>query len=70
MKSKMSSEFIFQVFALLIAIIVVHGVYVGIIRPSADAQLQQQIELQAAGGDFVPKRSLHTAVLGTVHHGV
>jgi biopolymer transport protein ExbB/TolQ len=58
MKHKMSSEFIFQLFALLIAIIVVHAVYVGVIRPSADAQLQQQIELQASGVDFVPERSL------------
>jgi biopolymer transport protein ExbB/TolQ len=62
MKNKMSSEFIFQIFALLIAIIVVHGIYVGIIRPSADAQLQQQIELQAAGGDFVPERSLAVVI--------
>lgn len=62
MKHKMSSEFIFQIFALLIAIIVVHGAYVGIIRPSADAQLQQQIELQAAGGDFVPERSLAVVI--------
>ena len=58
MKHKMSSEFIFQLFALLIAIIVVHAVYVGVIRPSADAQLQQQFELQAAGEDFVPQRTL------------
>lgn len=62
MKNKMSSEFIFQIFALLIAIIVVHGAYVGIIRPSADAQLQQQMELQATGGDFVPKRSLAVVI--------
>lgn len=58
MKTKFSSEFIFQLFALLIAIIVVHAVYVGVIRPSATAQLQQQMERQAAGEDFVPERIL------------
>jgi biopolymer transport protein ExbB/TolQ len=58
MKQKMSSEFIFQIFALLIAVIMVHGAYVGIIRPSADAQLQQQMALQASGGDFVAQRTL------------
>ena len=58
MKQRMSSEFIFQLFALLIAIIVVHAVYVGAVRPSADAELQQQMERQAAGEDFVPERSL------------
>ena len=58
MKHKMSSEFIFQIFALLIAVIVVHAVYVGIIRPSADALLQQQAAMQAAGEQFVPERSI------------
>jgi biopolymer transport protein ExbB/TolQ len=62
MKQSMSSEFIFQLFALLIAIIVVHAVYVGAVRPVADAQLQQQIERQAAGEDFVPDRSLAVVI--------
>ncbi|WP_434783491.1 MotA/TolQ/ExbB proton channel family protein [Mangrovimicrobium sediminis] len=58
----MSSEFIYQLFALLIAVIVVHAVYVGAIRPSADAAIARQMELQAAGGDFVPERSLAVVV--------
>jgi biopolymer transport protein ExbB/TolQ len=62
MKNRLSSEFIFQLFALLIAVIVVHAVYVGAIRPSADAQLQQQAELQAAGEDFVPERTLAVVI--------
>ena len=62
MKNRLSSEFIFQLFALLIAVIVVHAVYVGAIRPSADAQLQQQAELQAAGEDYVPERSLAVVI--------
>ena len=62
MKNKMSSEFIFQLFALLIAIIVVHAIYVGVVRPSADALLQQQAELQASGEDYVPKRNLAVVI--------
>ena len=62
MKHRMSSEFIYQLFALLIAIIVVHAVYVGVIRPSADAQIRQEMELQAAGGDFVPERSFAVVI--------
>jgi len=58
----MSSEFIFQLFALLIAIIVVHAAYVGVIRPSADADLQLQMERQAAGEDFVPERTLAVVI--------
>jgi biopolymer transport protein ExbB/TolQ len=62
MKQRMSSEFIYQIFALLIAIIVVHAVYVGLIRPSADAHIRQEMELQAAGGDFVPVRSIAVVI--------
>ncbi|WP_407946835.1 MotA/TolQ/ExbB proton channel family protein [Parahaliea maris] len=58
----MSSEFIFQIFALLIAIIVVHAVYVGAIRPAADAQIRQEMALQAAGEDFVPERSFAVVI--------
>lgn len=62
MKTRMSSEFIFQLFALLLAIIVVHAVYVGMIRPSADAQIAQQMQLQAAGEDYVPKRAFTVVI--------
>jgi len=62
MKQRMSSEFIYQLFALLIAVIVVHAVYVGLIRPSADAQIQQQMELQASGADFIPQRSFTVVI--------
>jgi biopolymer transport protein ExbB/TolQ len=58
----MSSEFIYQLFALLIAVIVVHAVYVGVIRPSADAQLRQQLELQQAGEDLVPERTFAVVI--------
>ena len=62
MKQRMSSEFIYQLFALLIAVIVVHAVYVGVIRPSADAQIKQQAELQASGADFIPERSFTVVI--------
>jgi biopolymer transport protein ExbB/TolQ len=62
MKLRLSSEFVFQLFALLIIVIVVHAVYVGLIRPNADALLLQQAELQAAGAEFVPKRSIYVVI--------
>ncbi len=62
MKNSMSSEFIYQLFALLIAITVVHAVYVGAIRPIADAQLEQQAELLAAGADAPTNRSLAVVI--------
>ena len=62
MKNRMSSEFIFQLFALLLTIIVVHGAYVGVIRPSAESQLETQLARQAAGEDFVPKRTIAVVI--------
>ena len=62
MKLNMSSEFIFQLFALLIIVIVVHAVFVGLIRPNADAILLQQAEMVAAGAEFVPKRSIYVVI--------
>jgi biopolymer transport protein ExbB/TolQ len=62
MKQRMSSEFIYQLFALLIAVIVVHAVYVGAIRPSANAQLERQAALQAAGEEVVTNRSLAVVI--------
>ena len=62
MKLTLSSEFIYQLFALLITIILVHGTYVGLIRPNADAIIERQAELQAAGGDYVPEQSLYVVV--------
>ena len=49
MKLRLPSEFLYQVFALLFAVIVVHAAYVGVIRPSADSQLAVQAAQQAAG---------------------
>ena len=62
MKSRLPSEFMFQVVALLAAVIVVHAFYVGLIRPAADAQLAAQAALQAAGEAFVPERSLFVVI--------
>ena len=38
----LSPEFIYQLFALILAIIIVHGAYVGVVRPNADAFLAEE----------------------------
>ncbi|PLW68361.1 MotA/TolQ/ExbB proton channel family protein [Pseudohalioglobus lutimaris] len=62
MKQRMSSEFIYQLFALLIAVIVVHAVYVGAIRPAADEQIRKEMALQQSGEDYVPERSFAVVI--------
>jgi len=58
MKKDFPTEFVYQVFSLLIAIIVVHAVYVAVIRPDARAFLQEQAEIMQADSSYVPERSL------------
>jgi biopolymer transport protein ExbB/TolQ len=62
MKQRLSSEFLYQLFALLIIIIFVHAIYVGVVRPNADAILERQAELMNSGAEFVPKRSFYVVI--------
>ncbi len=62
MKQRLSSEFLYQLFALLIIVILVHAVYVGLVRPTADAILERDAELVAAGAEYIPKRSFYVVI--------
>lgn len=62
MKNNLNSEFVYQLFALLLAVIVVHTVYVGLIRPQAETLLAEQAQLEAEGGSYVPSRSLYVVL--------
>ncbi|MFT5162737.1 MAG: biopolymer transport protein ExbB/TolQ [Alteromonadaceae bacterium] len=62
MKRNSGSEFIFQLFALMLSVIVVHAAYVTVIRPNADAILNQQLEKQAQGEAFVQQRSIYVVL--------
>ena len=56
-----NSEFFYQLVALVLSFIVVHTLYVGLIRPNAEAVLEKERQLiaqqQAAGETVVTKRS-------------
>lgn len=58
MKSNLRFEFLYQVFALLLAAIIVHAVYVTLIRPAAEEAIEEQRVLAAQVEDFVPERSI------------
>jgi len=62
MKGRLSVEFVYQLVALLVAVIVVHGAYVSLVRPQAQADaaaIQAQID---ANPDADPERSLWVIV--------
>jgi|AP12_2_1047962.scaffolds.fasta_scaffold13601_2 biopolymer transport protein ExbB/TolQ len=56
------SEFIYQVFALLIAFILVHALYVTWVRPQADAFLEQQAVQLRDHPDAVQQRSFYVVI--------
>jgi len=62
MKKNFPTEFVYQIFSLLIAIIVVHAIYVAVIRPDARAFLEQEAQAMQADPNYVPERSLPVVV--------
>jgi biopolymer transport protein ExbB/TolQ len=62
MKKHYPSEFLFSIFTLLAATIVVHGLWVALVRPNAQAVLVAQAAAMKADPDYVPERSLWVIV--------
>lgn len=62
MNKTISSEFIYQLFALFAALVVVHTLYVALIRPNAAATLEAQLARQAAGETIVAERTFAVVV--------
>lgn len=62
MKKTTHFEFLYQVFALILSFIIVHTVYVAVIRPNADATLQEQLERQEAGEDYIVQRTWYVVM--------
>jgi len=58
MKRTISNEFLYQVFALIIAVILVHAVYVTVVRPRAtDVLAEQSLRVQQEE-NYTPERSI------------
>ena len=57
-KKNIPVEFVFQMFALIIAIIVVHAFYVSVIRPNAAQVIEEQNAAAAADPDYVRERRI------------
>jgi biopolymer transport protein ExbB/TolQ len=62
MRSKFMNEFLYQVFALIIATIVVHAIYVSTIRPRAEEVLDQQALELAENASYSPEPSLYVII--------
>jgi biopolymer transport protein ExbB/TolQ len=58
MKKSYPVEFVYQALSLIIALIVVHAIYVAIVRPRADFILAEQVAMMQADPDYVQERSV------------
>ena len=62
MKKNLPSELIYQVFGLLIAFILVHSVYVALVRPAATQHLQQEAANMAADPAYITQDSFFVVI--------
>lgn len=62
MRKLFPTEFVFQVFSLLTAFIVVHAIYVAIIRPNAEAFIAEEHARMEIDPDYVQQRSYYVVV--------
>ncbi len=62
MKKTLPTELIFTIFSLLIAFILVHSIYVTVVRPQANAFLEQETAMVLANPDHTPRRSFFVVI--------
>jgi biopolymer transport protein ExbB/TolQ len=62
MKRGFPSELVYQVFSLLIAFIIVHAVYVTLVRPQAEAFMAQEAANMQADPGYVQQRSFWVVI--------
>lgn len=62
MKKAFPVEFVYQLFALLLSFLIVHTVYVTLVRPAATSILAEQQQRIADDPSYVPERSLYVLI--------
>ena len=62
MKKAYPVEFVYQLASLIVAVIVVHAVYVSWIRPQAETVLAEQVARMQVDPDYVQERSFYVIV--------
>ena len=62
MRRAFPTEFVYQVFALLIAFILVHALYLALVRPQAEAFLQQEAAALRADPQHQPQSSFYVVI--------
>lgn len=58
----LSAEFLYQIFALFTAFIIVHGTYVALIRPQAQQVLTEEVARMQENPDYVAEQSIYVVL--------
>ncbi len=58
MKKHVPVEFLFQIFALILSVIIVHAIYVSTVRPNAEVIIEEDRLLLLEDAKYVPRRSV------------
>jgi len=61
-RNRIPFELIYQIFSLLIAFILIHGLYQSLIRPEAERFMQNEHELMLADTSYIQKRNFYVVV--------
>lgn len=61
-KETLPLELLFQIASLLVAFIIIHGAYVAIIRPNANAFLEQEAVMMAKDSQYVQQRNFYVVI--------
>ena len=61
-KRNIPTEFIFQIFALLISFIIVHAIYISHIRPEAETFIQHEHQQMQQDVNYIQKRNFYVVV--------
>ena len=59
---KDTNQLFFQLVALMLSVIMVHAVYVTVVRPNADSIIEHAAEVAAAGGEYVVPRTFFVVI--------
>ena len=57
MQRTFSAEFVYQLFSLLLSVLLVHAVYVTLVWPNAQAVIEQNRQMVKQDASYTPQRS-------------
>ena len=60
--NRATNEMFFQMVALLLSVIIIHTIFVTVVRPNADSTIRQHAEMAAAGEEYVVPRSFFIVI--------